>query len=180
VILIVDEVQTGLSRTGSFYASQAVGLEPDILTLAKALAGGLPLSATLIPEKINRLLQPGDHGSTFGGGPVTCALALKVWEVLSYRGFTRDVLERGAYLTELLEEFKDRYSFVKEVKGRGMLQGLVLDGPDIGEIVDGAFGEGLLILSSGENVIRVAPPLIINVNDTLRGMRLLNRIFEKI
>ena len=95
VLVIVDEVQTGLARTGSLYAHQLVGLEPDIITLSKPLAAGLPLSATLIPEKVDSLLHVGEHGTTFGGGPVTTAVALEVWKTLSDAGFIRPLATRG-------------------------------------------------------------------------------------
>ena len=102
----MDEVQTGITRTGTFYASEGVGLEPDIITLAKPLAGGLPLSAVLIPQKVHDVIHASDHGTTFGGGPVTTAVALKVWETVSHAGVRREVEGQGRRLGQGLEELK--------------------------------------------------------------------------
>ena len=107
-MLIVDEVQTGITRTGTFYASEGVGLQPDMITLAKPLAGGLPLSAVLIPEKIHEQIHPGDHGTTFGGGPVTTAVALKVWQTVSAPGLHRSRQRDGKVLRAGLETLKAR------------------------------------------------------------------------
>ncbi len=127
-ILIADEVQTGMARTGTFYGSEGVGLEPDIITLAKPLAGGLPLSAVLIPEKVNNLIHLGDHGTTFGGGPVTTAVAARVWKVISQPGFAERVRSRGEFLRKQLEALKDRKASVGALFGRGLLQGFEYKG----------------------------------------------------
>ncbi len=124
VILIADEVQTGLGRTGTLFASRAVGLEPDLITLAKPLAGGLPLSAILIPTKVNELIHVGEHGTTFGGGPVTTAVASRVWDLVSSPGFLAAVVQKGEYLRGKLEGLGARFPFLGEVRGRGLLLGL--------------------------------------------------------
>lgn len=190
LILIVDEIQTGLSRTGSFYASTEVGLEPDIITLAKPLAAGLPLSAVLIPEKINTLIHVGDHGTTFGGGPVTTAVASKVWDILSNPRFIAQIRDKGEYLAEKLEALAKEHSFLGGLRGRGLLQGIeVLQErlPQSAENADAmpallqAFREeGLLILRSGQNILRIAPPLIIGTEEIDMGIAIMARVFDKL
>jgi acetylornithine/N-succinyldiaminopimelate aminotransferase len=176
VILIVDEVQTGLGRTGRLFGSELVGLEPDIVTLAKPLAGGLPLSATMIPTKINRLLQAGDHGTTFGGGPVTTAVARHVVATISDEKFMAKVAERSRQLTEVLDEMVGSNG-VAERRGVGMLQGLVLKGgSDRRESVMSACREaGVLVLKSGTDVIRIAPPLVMSADQLASGLDVLKK-----
>jgi len=190
LILIADEVQTGLSRTGSFYASTEVGLEPDIITLAKPLAAGLPLSAVLIPEKVNTLIHVGDHGTTFGGGPVTTAVASKVWDILSNPQFIAQIRDKGEYLAEKLEALAKGYSFLGGLRGRGLLLGVeVLQErlPQRAENADAmpallqAFREeGMLILRSGQNILRIAPPLIIGTEEIDTGIAIMARVFDKL
>ena len=164
-ILIADEVQTGMSRTGTFFASEGVGLEPDIITLAKPLGGGLPLSAVLIPEKVNNLIHYGEHGTTFGGGPVTTAVAAQVWKTVSKPEFTARVRARGEYLRRGLESMKSRKPSVGTLFGQGLLQGFEYTGGDVKELLGRLQARGLLALRSGTNVVRLAPPLIINEAD---------------
>ncbi len=180
VILIADEVQTGLSRTGTLYASQAVGLMPDIITLAKPLAGGLPLSAALIPAKVNDQIHLGEHGTTFGGGPVTTAVALKVWQIVSQPEFIASVKGKGEVLHSALARLKAGSSRVGELRGRGLLQGfeyLPGAGPDGQEQMKrllGRFQElGLLTLRSGTNIVRIAPPLVIEEKELQKGIHII-------
>jgi acetylornithine/N-succinyldiaminopimelate aminotransferase len=184
VMLIADEVQTGMSRTGSFYASEAVGLEPDIITLAKPLAGGLPLSAVLIPGRVNDLIHPGEHGTTFGGGPVACAVASRVWDILSDPGLIAAVAEKGEMLRSGLEKLSASFPFLGKILGRGLLAGLEFSGPEgerlLGEVMEAAPGAGLLVLRSGKNVLRLAPPLIISREDLGKGLALLAEIFAEL
>jgi acetylornithine/N-succinyldiaminopimelate aminotransferase len=169
-VLIVDEVQTGITRTGDFYASEGVGLVPDIVTLAKPLAGGLPLSAALIPEKVNDIIHPGDHGTTFGGGPVTTAVALKVWETVNAPGFLPRVREMGRLLREGLERLKTKCSGVGELRGRGLLQGFEYTGGEVKDLLARLQDRGLLALRSGANVVRLAPPLVIDGKEITKGI----------
>ena len=178
VVLIVDEVQTGLTRTGSLFAHTQIGLKPDIVTLAKPLAGGLPLSATLIPAKINRLLHIGEHGTTFGGGPVTTAVALKVWEMLSDEAFIDQVRRKGEKLHGMLEDLKKKHDFLGEVRGLGLLKGIDINRVDSLSVIQRAREAGLLILRSGENVLRLAPPLTISEEDMAEGVRILDEVLQ--
>ena len=190
IILIADEVQTGLGRTGNIFASSAVGLEPDIVTLAKPLAGGLPLSATLIPAKINDLLKPGDHGSTFGGGPVTTAVASRLWDIISRPEFLAEVRGKGAFLGEKLADIAARFSSgpvrVGEVRGLGLMRGLEILAPEdrtadvMKAILAKAQEKGLLVLRSGRNVVRIAPPLVISENEIEKGAAVLSGALEEV
>ena len=167
IMLIADEVQTGLSRTGELYASTLVGLEPDLITLAKPLGGGLPLAATLIPEQINALLHIGDHGTTFGGGPVTCAVGNIVWDTVSAPEFVATVRRRGEYLRAGLAKLVDASRWLTAVRGAGLLAGVTVSGevdgaPAIGKLVPALRDAGLLALRSGDDVLRLAPPLIVS------------------
>lgn len=182
ILLIADEVQTGVGRTGVPYASALVGLEPDIITLAKPLAGGLPLSATLIPARVNELLAPGDHGSTFGGGPVTAAVASKVLDTIYDPGFFIHVQNAGSHLRRRLEAFCQRHSAARQVRGLGLMQGLVL-GRDsdqgaqlLPKVMEAAFEQGLLLLRSGKDVLRILPPLVISEKELDEGLDLLDAI----
>jgi acetylornithine/succinyldiaminopimelate/putrescine aminotransferase len=176
IILIADEVQTGIGRTGTIFASSGFGLEPDIITLAKPLAAGLPLSATLIPAKINDLLKVGDHASTFGGGPVTTSVALKAWGILTEPSFLQSVEKKGILLKSLLQKGLEEAGMQGEFRGKGLLCGLITDAisPEkIPVLLDKCKEKGLLILRSGKNVIRMAPPLIIEEKELREGVEIL-------
>jgi acetylornithine/N-succinyldiaminopimelate aminotransferase len=177
-LLIVDEVQTGLARMGSLYAYQQVGLEPDILTLAKPLAGGLPLSAALLPEKVNSLLHVAEHGTTFGGGPVTTALALRIWQTLSDERFIQGVASKGKHLKGLLAELKRNHPELGDLKGRGLLQGVEVPEEILPGVMDSAREAGLLVLRSGANVLRIAPPLVISQEELEEGVRILDQVLS--
>ena len=186
VILIADEVQTGLGRTGEFYGSAVVGLKPDIITLAKPLAAGLPLSATLIPEKINKLLHPGDHGTTFGGGPVTCAAANYVVDMIFHPRFLQAVQLRSRTLTAELTDLASRVSCLGEVKGLGLMQGIEVIEPEdqkgslTAKILSAAQEEGLLLLRTGASTLRILPPLIITDEEIRQGVAILEKTLRKL
>ena len=172
-MLIVDEVQTGITRTGTFFASEGVGLQPDMITLAKPLAGGLPLSAVLIPEKVERLIHAGEHGTTFGGGPVTTAVAAKVWELVSEPGFIQRVRQRGEFLRKELEALKARHANVGTLLGKGLLQGFDYTGGEVKDLLSRLQARGLLALRSGTNCVRLAPPLIISEAEISKGVQII-------
>jgi acetylornithine/N-succinyldiaminopimelate aminotransferase len=173
-ILIADEVQTGMARTGTFYAAEGIGLQPDIITLSKPLGGGLPLSAVLIPKKINELIHLGDHGTTFGGGPVTTAVAAKVWDTVRQPEFIRHVRVTGEHLLQGLQRIKAAHpGKVGELRGNGLLRGFEYTGGDLKEFLDTLRNRGILVLRSGTNVVRIAPPLIITGGEIERGVKLI-------
>ncbi|GAB4340081.1 MAG: acetylornithine transaminase [Desulfobulbaceae bacterium] len=169
LLLIFDEVQTGMGRTGSLFAYQQLGVEPDIMTLAKALGNGLPIGAMLTRDEIAASLGVGTHASTFGGNPVAAAAGVAVLREMLADGFLEGVRERGAYLAQRLGEVADRFpSLATGVRGSGLLLGLVLTeaGRELGaRIVDELFREGVLINFAGNSVLRFIPPLIVTEED---------------
>ena len=186
VILIADEVQTGLTRTGYPFACGLVDLNPDIITLAKPLAGGLPLSATLIPMKVNEILQPGDHGSTFGGNPVACAVANQMLETLFFPPFIFEVQAKGEYLKKKIEQLKAQFDCIGELRGAGMLRGFEVNTPSgyQGELSKDLIAEckanGVLVLRSGTNVIRLAPPLVISEKELDEGFDIIAKSLKNL
>ncbi|WP_322799255.1 aspartate aminotransferase family protein [Thermoflexus sp.] len=157
-LLIFDEVQCGLGRTGTLWAYEAYGVEPDLLTVAKPLANGLPIGAVLMKEKVAAVLQPGDHGSTFAGGPLVSAVALHVFERLRAPAFLAHVREMGAYLMERL--WAAELPGVREIRGRGLLVGIEIEG-DARGVTAAALERGLLLAIAGDHVVRMIPPLIV-------------------
>ena len=156
--LIMDEIQCGLGRTGELWAHTSSGITPDIMTLAKPLAGGLPIGAILVTEEVGSAMSPGDHGSTFSGGAVVMRAAEAVVKRITSDGFMAQVKETGDYLLERLSEINSPH--IKDVRGRGLMAGIELDVAP-GGIVEAGYEQGLLLVSSGTNVIRFVPPLII-------------------
>lgn len=187
IILIADEVQTGLGRTGYPFASAIVGLEPDIITLAKPLAGGMPLSATLVPAKINDLIKVGEHGTTFGGGPLACTVANFVIDTLLEPEFLFEVISKGEYLKSKIGELVEKFEIIGEYRGEGLLAGFTIETGDdkknteiSGKLINKAKEEGLLILRSGTNVIRIAPPLVISNEEIDRGIAIIENLIKEI
>ncbi|MBB6482503.1 aspartate aminotransferase family protein [Spirochaeta isovalerica] len=183
VLIIADEVQTGMGRTGDLFACDGVGLDADIITLSKPLAGGLPLSATLIPDYVNEKVKVGEHGTTFGGGPVTTAVASYVWDMITGEGFLEGVKEKSAFLTGKLEDLKNKYSFIKEIRGKGLLLGLEIDENDrvdVLKIMGEARDKGLLLLKTGVNVLRLAPPLVISQDEIEEGIAILDSVLKEL
>jgi acetylornithine/N-succinyldiaminopimelate aminotransferase len=178
LILIADEVQTGLGRCGHVFASDSVGLKPHIVTLAKPLAGGLPLSAVLLPASVNDRLHFGEHGTTFGGGPVTCALASHVFDILTDPAFLATVRERGEQLRQGLESLREAHG-LGPVVGAGLLRGVHVPGtagdqPRIQALATALRSAGVLVLRSGDDVVRIAPPLVISAEELAEGLRLMD------
>lgn len=184
-LLVADEIQTGLGRLGELFGSTTVGLTPDIICLSKPLAGGLPMSATLIPAAVNDLLTPGDHGTTFGGGPTTATAAMYVLDRLTEPEFLPRVRQTAEVLNQELQGMADEFPCIVNLRGRGLLRGLQIDlGPDqdrlFPEILSAARDQGLLILRSGSDVVRIAPPLIIRESEIRRGIDLLRSTMNTI
>ena len=166
LLLIFDEIQTGIGRTGSFFAYEQLGIVPDIMTVAKALGNGLPIGAMLTRKEIAASLVPGTHGSTFGGNPVAAAAAVATLKVILQDGFLADVKEKGAYLQQGLEDLAARFPLLAcGARGMGMIRGLVLTEKGVkqgGAIVKALFDRGVLINFAGNIVLRFLPPLIMS------------------
>jgi predicted acetylornithine/succinylornithine family transaminase len=160
VLLVLDEVQCGLGRTGRLFAHQHAGITPDILTLAKPLGGGIPMGATLLKEELAGALQVGDHGSTFGGNAVAAAASRVVLERLTADGFLEDVAKKGASLTRGLKKLQRRFPQLAEVRGLGLMVGVELRG-EAGPLVKALREKGVLATKAGNNVLRLLPPLVI-------------------
>jgi acetylornithine/N-succinyldiaminopimelate aminotransferase len=164
-LLCLDEVQVGVGRTGSFFAFEQLGVEPDLVTLAKGLGNGLPVGALLVADGAPPGLEPGDHGSTFGGNPVTCAAACAVVDAIDDE-LLANVRDRGRELADGMRELPG----VLEVRGRGLLLGAVLE-RSAAAVVDACREQGLLVLAAGDRVLRVAPPLIVDSADVESALR---------
>jgi predicted acetylornithine/succinylornithine family transaminase len=175
VAVIFDEVQCGLGRTGSLFAYEQARVVPDILTLAKPLAGGLPLGAVLVTAAVAAALKPGDHATTFGGGPLVASVALEVVRTIADPAFLEDVRRKGEWLGARLERLAARSPRVREVRGRGMLWGLELGEP-AATYVAAARERGLLVLTAGPQVIRLIPPLVISQQELERGVTILEEV----
>jgi acetylornithine/N-succinyldiaminopimelate aminotransferase len=169
-LLCLDEVQTGVGRTGTFFAFEQLDVRPDLVTLAKALANGLPIGALLVADEAAGAFVPGDHGSTFGGNPVSCAAACAVVRSIDDE-LLENVRARGAELVNALAGLEG----VVSVRGRGLLVGIEIGGA-AADAVDAARAEGLLVLSAGENVVRLAPPLTVTGGDVAAALDVLSRI----
>jgi len=175
IALIFDEIQCGLGRTGYLFAYENVGVVPDMLTLAKPLAGGLPMGAVLVSDEISVSIEPGDHGTTFGGGPLVAAVAGHVVDRLSDAALLTAVRENGAWLGEQLATIARRSGKVRAIRGTGYIWGLDVVDP-ANEIVKRGWEEGLLVLTAGEHTVRILPPLIMERTDLARGVAILERI----
>lgn len=173
VLLLIDEVQTGIGRTGSFYAYQGYGVKPDVVTTAKGLAGGLPMGACLVSERLGDILKPGMQGSTFGGNPVASAGARVVVRRVSDPAFLQSVAEKGACFREKLEAMPQ----VEYVRGRGLMIGVKLKEKDAHEVLVQCAKQGLLILTAKE-LVRFLPPLTITQEDIDQGLAIFQRVLE--
>lgn len=166
ILLVLDEIQCGMGRTGSMFACQSYGVQPDVMTCAKALGCGVPVGAFVLNEKTaNGSLVPGDHGTTYGGNPLACAAVSKVFDIFEQEHILEHVQKITPYLEEKLDELVDKYEFITARRGKGLMQGLVLEGKPVGDVVNKALKNGLLVISAGGNVLRLVPPLVITEKD---------------
>jgi len=172
VLLILDEIQCGLGRTGSFFAYEQLGIEPDMLTMAKPLANGLPIGAILVNEAVARVMQPGDHGTTFGGGPFLAHVAHHVVQRLSEPALLQHVRETGGWFGEQLQGIADRTGQIRAIRGMGLMWGMDTHEP-AAAIIARAFDHGLLMVSAGEHTLRFLPPLVITRDELSRGLEIL-------
>ncbi|MGN1362636.1 MAG: acetylornithine transaminase [Methanobrevibacter sp.] len=179
ILLIIDEVQTGVGRCGSFFAHDLFGIKPDIVSLAKGLGGGIPIGATLATEEVASAFVPGDHGSTFGGNPLAAAAADATIDVIDEENLSENAKEMGTYLKDKLNTLKDKYDFISDVRGLGLLVGveLTMEG---GNIVDKMREKGVLINCTAGNVLRIAPALIITKEEINVMVEKLDEVFSEI
>ena len=174
-LLIFDEIQCGLGRTGELWGHEFSGIHPDMMTLAKPLANGLPIGAVLVTQSVADCIKPGDHGSTFAGGAIVTNVASHVVERINQAEFLDHVTEVGEYLLERLEEINSPH--IKEVRGRGLMLGVEMD-IEVSEIVKAGYEHGLLLVNAGTNVLRFVPPLIIEKSDVDQMITNLTAILE--
>jgi predicted acetylornithine/succinylornithine family transaminase len=175
-LLVVDEVQTGLGRTGTLWAHEAAGITPDVMTLAKPLAGGLPMGAVLMTEAVAAALKPGDHGSTFGGGPLVASAALAACRKVGAEPFMARVRRKSELLADLLGALALRRPAIREVRGAGLMWGVETD--DAAAIVGRALDAGLLVCTAGPDVVRLLPPLVIGDDELRQGVAALEGALE--
>ena len=161
-LLILDEIQCGMGRSGYLFAWQEYGVKPNIMTCAKALGCGVPVGAFVLDEKTaSGSLVPGDHGTTYGGNPFVCAAVSKVLDIFEQDHIVDHVKEVGAYLEEKLDALVDKYDCIAARRGKGLIQGLVIQGRPVGEVVLKSMDEGLIVITAGSDVLRLVPPLVI-------------------
>ncbi len=172
-LLVYDEIQCGVGRTGTLWAYQHTGILPDMMTVAKALGGGLPIGATLLTDAVADVMSVGDHGSTFAAGPVVCRAAQVVLQRVSQPGFLAHVTTMGHYLTDCLSELQS--SHIQEVRGLGLMVGLELD-MDIAPLIQAGFAQGVLMINAGPTVLRLLPPLIVEESHIDRFVKTLYTI----
>jgi predicted acetylornithine/succinylornithine family transaminase len=177
-LLIVDEIQTGMGRTGRLWCYEHSGVEPDIMSLAKAMANGVPIGATLTREDLASVLGPGSHGSTFGGTPFVASVALATFTTILDEKLGERAARMGRYLMDGLRSLAPRHPVMREIRGRGLLIGVGLTRA-VGPIVDHCREAGLLVLSAGEQVLRLAPPLIVEERDCDRALGIIDDALGK-
>jgi len=178
ILLIFDEVQTGMGRTGTLFAYEQLNVQPDIMTLAKGLGGGVPIGACLATAPVAKAFGPGSHASTFGGNPLACAAALAVFRVLLDGRVLDQARRMGEYLGKGLSECKDRHHLVRDVRGLGLLQGMEVE-MDAKTVVADCLKRGFLVNAVGEHVLRFIPPLIITQPEVDRLLEVLSHIFDR-
>ena len=176
--LIFDEIQCGLGRTGTIFAFQAFGVTPDIVAIAKPIAAGLPLGAFLAKEEFASAISAGQHGTTFGGGPLACRVALEYLAIVEEERLLENVMRVGTYLQEQLKALGERHDAVNEVRGRGLIQGLQLAVP-ARPIVEEALAEGVLLNSTQDTVLRFLPPFLLQEKHVDKAMRVLKKLLRK-
>ncbi len=179
ILLVVDEVQTGVGRTGKMFAYEHFNLEPDIVTLAKGLGGGVPIGAVMATQQVAEIIQPGDHGSTFGGNPLACAAALASLETILEEKLVLNARETGTYMLNEISELAKKYKFIKEVRGVGFMIGIDFGSP-CREIALKLLEKGLLVSCSAMTVIRLVPPLILTKDQVNEIVVILKEVFDEL
>lgn len=179
VLLIFDEVQTGVGRTGEYYGYQLYGVEPDVMTLAKVLGGGFPIGAIVVQPRLAEILVPGNHASTFGGSPLACAAALAVFEAIEAEDLLENVKAMGAYLKEKLESLGLKHSVIREVRGEGLMLGVELT-REGSTVVSQCIQKGLLINCTAGNVLRFLPAMTVSRQEIDQAIEILDGVMEEL
>jgi acetylornithine/succinyldiaminopimelate/putrescine aminotransferase len=174
----LDEVQTGLGRTGTLFAHEQFGVQPDIMTLAKSLGNGLPIGALLATEEVAGAFQPGTHAATFGGNPLVTTVALTVLSIISEEGFLAGVKKTGAFFKARLTQLKEEFPQVLEVRGMGLLLGMALDRPGK-PFVEACFDKGILINCTQDTILRFTPPLVVEEEDVESLIKVLRKLLKR-
>jgi len=177
LLLIFDEVQTGVGRTGEMFAFKNFGIKPDVMTLAKSLGGGVPIGAMVADKRIADTLGPGSHASTFGGSPIVCAASLAVFETIEKDNLLANAKNMGEYFIKKLNKMKKEFSFIKEVRGLGLMIGIELS-IDGDTVYKGCFGRGLLINCTQKKILRIMPPVNIKKLEANKGLKILREVFK--
>lgn len=180
IVMILDEIQCGMGRTGTMYAWQRYGVKPDIMTSAKAVGGGVPVGVFMMTQHIaDHSLTSGDHGTTYGGNPLACAAISKVIDLYEEQDILSNVKKMGAYLYEKLEELTKKYDMIKAHRGVGLMQGLECTQP-VNELINHAVDQGLLLINAGTQIIRLIPPLIVSKEDIDHMIEILDKCFTQL
>ena len=178
-MLIFDEIQCGMGRTGHYFAWQAYGVQPDIMTCAKALGCGVPVGAFVLNKKAAAAsLKPGDHGTTYGGNPFVCAAVSKVFDIFEKDQILSHVQGLTPYFEEKLDELVAKHDCAETRRGKGFMQGIVIKGRPVGDVVKKALAKGLLVISAGSDVLRLVPPLVITKEDIDKMAEILDECME--
>ncbi len=180
MLLIMDEVQTGMGRTGKMFAYSHFEIEPDVMTLAKSLGGGMPMGALVVNDKHKDVLSAGTHATTFGGSPIVCSAALGVFCAIEEEGLLENTIKMGEYLVSKFEELKEKNPMIKNIKGKGLMIGVELDVEDASAIAEECVKEGLLINCTQKNILRVMPPMTVGKEDIDMAIDKLARALERI
>lgn len=181
ILLMVDEIQTGIGRTGTLFAYEQYGIEPDVISIAKGLGSGFPIGAIIAKEEAAKGFDPGSHGSTFGGNPLATAAGLATVTHITESNLLNNANEISGYLDKKLQELKEKYSFIKDIRGLGLLKGMVVETNALG-IVQKAIENHLLILTAGPNVVRILPPLTVTkeeINEFIKALEITFQGIEK-
>jgi acetylornithine/N-succinyldiaminopimelate aminotransferase len=181
IVLILDEIQCGMGRTGYQFACQEYGVQPDIMTCAKALGCGVPVGAFVLNEKLaEHSLEPGDHGTTYGGNPLATRAVSVVFDLFDELKIVEHVRKISPYLEKKLDELQAKYPVIKGHRGKGLMQGMILEGVTPGEIINAGHEEGILTISAGSDVLRLVPPLVIEEKDIDEMYEKMDRAFTKV
>ena len=180
ILLILDEVQTCMGRTGKMFAYKHYEIEPDAITLAKTVGGGLPMGVLVVRDKHKDILSPGTHASTFGGSPLVCAAALGVFEAIEKEKLIGNAVKMGRYIVAELEDIRKRKPVIKNIKGKGVMIGVELNIEDATPVANECMKNGLLINCTQKNILRIMPPLVVGKKEIDKAMAILEKALEKI